>query len=162
MPTKKQNTADDEWEVAQAAFETARQLPAGAERFEALKKVGQLRYEADKKRNDRSGAAPGAPGRKRVRAGMRHQSAVRPVKQRQDGRKPPVRLGNRPFSRLLLHCGTRRGIAMIRIFEIVGAVVGAGLLILSVRLDDMRQRSKQRRSGEANGAHPSDREEITA
>jgi hypothetical protein len=49
---------------------------------------------------------------------------------------------------------------MIRIFEIVGAVVGAGLLILSVRLDDMRQRSKQRRSGEANGAHLSDREEI--
>jgi hypothetical protein len=51
---------------------------------------------------------------------------------------------------------------MIRIFEIAGAVVGAGLLILSVRLDDMRQRSKQRRSGEANGADPSDREEIAA
>jgi hypothetical protein len=27
MPTKKQNIDDDEWEVAQAAFETARQLP---------------------------------------------------------------------------------------------------------------------------------------
>jgi hypothetical protein len=54
----------------------------------------------------------------------------------------------------------KSGIAMIRIFEIVGAVVGAGLLILSVRLDDMRQRSKQRRSGEANRAHLSDREEI--
>jgi hypothetical protein len=30
-------------------------LPASAERFEALKKAGQLRYEADKKRNERSG-----------------------------------------------------------------------------------------------------------
>jgi hypothetical protein len=50
---------------------------------------------------------------------------------------------------------------MIGFFEIVGAVVGAGLLMLSLRLDDMRQRSKQRRSGEANGAHPSDPEEIT-
>ena len=28
-----QNTGDDEWEFAQAAFETARQLPAGAKRF---------------------------------------------------------------------------------------------------------------------------------
>jgi hypothetical protein len=61
---------------------------------------------------------------------------------------------------LVGYCGTGRGTAMIRIFEIVGAVVGAGLLILSVRLDDMRQRSKQRRSGEANGAHLSDPEEI--
>jgi hypothetical protein len=33
----------------------------GAERFEALKKAGQLRYEADKKRNDRSGPRPVHP-----------------------------------------------------------------------------------------------------
>jgi hypothetical protein len=55
MSKKKQNTADEEWDVAQAALEAARQLPAGAERFEALKKAGQLRYEADKKRNEPSG-----------------------------------------------------------------------------------------------------------
>jgi hypothetical protein len=55
MPAKQQNAADEEWEVAQAALEAARQLPAGAERFEALKKAGQLRYEADKKKNQRSG-----------------------------------------------------------------------------------------------------------
>jgi hypothetical protein len=65
MPTKKQNTDDDEWEAAQAAFETARQLPAGAERFEALKKAGQLRYEADKKRNNRSGPRPVHPDEER-------------------------------------------------------------------------------------------------
>jgi hypothetical protein len=65
MPIKKQNTDDEEWEVAQAAFEAARQLPAGAERFEALKKAGRLRYEADKKRNDRSGPRPGHPDEER-------------------------------------------------------------------------------------------------
>jgi hypothetical protein len=61
MPEKKQNTADEDWEMAQAAFEAARQLPASAERFEALKKAGQLRYEADKKRNERSGPRPESP-----------------------------------------------------------------------------------------------------
>jgi hypothetical protein len=64
MPTEKQNTADQDWEVAEAAFEAARQLPAGAERFEALKKAGQLRYEADKKRNDRSGPRSVRPDEK--------------------------------------------------------------------------------------------------
>ena len=60
-----QNTDDDEWEFAQAAFETARQLPVGAERFEALKKAGQLRYDADKKRNNRSGRRPVDPDEER-------------------------------------------------------------------------------------------------
>jgi hypothetical protein len=36
------NTDEDEWEVAQAALEAARQLPASAERFEALKKAGPV------------------------------------------------------------------------------------------------------------------------
>ena len=55
MPTKKPiNNADEDWEVAQAALEAARQLPAGAERFEALRKAGQLRYDADRKRDGRS------------------------------------------------------------------------------------------------------------
>jgi hypothetical protein len=48
-----------DWEAAQAALEAARLLPVGAERFEALKKAGRLRYEACKKRTSgsRSGAA---------------------------------------------------------------------------------------------------------
>ena len=50
MPAKKANTAEEDWEVAQAALEAARQLPAGVERIEALKKAGQLRYDADEKR----------------------------------------------------------------------------------------------------------------
>jgi hypothetical protein len=50
MAAKKPPTADQVWAAAQAALEAARQLPAGAERFEALKKAGQLRYEADKTR----------------------------------------------------------------------------------------------------------------
>ena len=50
MPTKKANAADEDWEVAQATLEAARQLPAGVERIEALKKAGQLRYDADEKK----------------------------------------------------------------------------------------------------------------
>jgi hypothetical protein len=50
MPSKKPNTADEDWRAAEAALKAARQLPAGVERFEALKKAGQLRYNADKKR----------------------------------------------------------------------------------------------------------------
>jgi hypothetical protein len=42
--------ADQDWEAAQAALEAARRLPVGAKRAEALKKAGQLRYEADKNR----------------------------------------------------------------------------------------------------------------
>jgi hypothetical protein len=64
MPTKKQDTDEDEWEAAQAAFETARQMPAGAERFVALKKAGQLRYDADLKRNSRSRRRPADPDEK--------------------------------------------------------------------------------------------------
>jgi hypothetical protein len=64
MATKKQNTDEHEWEVAQAALEAARQLPASAERFEALKRAGQLRYEADKKRNNRSRPRPVDPDEK--------------------------------------------------------------------------------------------------
>ncbi len=50
MAAKKPTMADEVWAAAQAALEAARQLPAGTERFEALKKAGQLRYEADKTR----------------------------------------------------------------------------------------------------------------
>jgi hypothetical protein len=55
QPTKTQNTVEEDLEAAKAALEAARRLPAGEARFEALKKAGQLRYEADKKRNGLSG-----------------------------------------------------------------------------------------------------------
>ena len=47
MPTKKPSKAELAWKTAQAALEAARQLPAGVERFEALKKAGKLRFDAD-------------------------------------------------------------------------------------------------------------------
>jgi hypothetical protein len=50
MLPQKPSLADQEWEAAQAALEAARQLPVGAERAEALKKAGKLRYDADKNR----------------------------------------------------------------------------------------------------------------
>jgi hypothetical protein len=50
MLAKKPNDADLAWKAAQAALEAARQLPAGVERFEALKKAGKLRFDADIKR----------------------------------------------------------------------------------------------------------------
>jgi hypothetical protein len=50
MAAKKPNMADEDWEAAEAALEAARQLPLGAERSEALRKAGQLRYDAHKKR----------------------------------------------------------------------------------------------------------------
>jgi hypothetical protein len=64
MPTKKPINTDEDWVVAQAALEAARQLPAGVKRFDALKKAGQLRYDADRKRDGRSG-----PQEARVRPG---------------------------------------------------------------------------------------------
>ena len=54
MLAKKPNAANEDWEVAQATLEAARQLPAGVKRMEALKKAGQLRYEADEKRTRES------------------------------------------------------------------------------------------------------------
>jgi hypothetical protein len=53
MPAKKPSKAekpskaDLAWKAAQAALEAARQLPAGVERCEALKKAGKLRFDAD-------------------------------------------------------------------------------------------------------------------
>jgi hypothetical protein len=61
MPVKKPSDADLDWRVAQAALEAARQLPAGVERFEALKRAGKLRFDADIKRAleiDPVGACP--------------------------------------------------------------------------------------------------------
>ena len=44
---------DAEWEAAQAALFAARKMPRGTERTEALRKAGQLRFEADKRRRQR-------------------------------------------------------------------------------------------------------------
>jgi hypothetical protein len=44
---------DDGWEAAQAALAAAQNLPAGSERLTALRKAGQLRFEADEKRRMR-------------------------------------------------------------------------------------------------------------
>ena len=50
MPAKKPTKADLAWKAAQAALEAARQLPAGFERCEALKRAGKLRFDADMNR----------------------------------------------------------------------------------------------------------------
>jgi hypothetical protein len=44
------NTVDEDLQVAEAALKAARQMAAGPKRIEALKKAGQLRYDADKRR----------------------------------------------------------------------------------------------------------------
>jgi hypothetical protein len=50
MSAKRPSEADLAWKAAEAALDAARQLPAGVERFEALKKAGKLRLEADRQR----------------------------------------------------------------------------------------------------------------
>jgi hypothetical protein len=56
MAANKPNTADEVWKAAQAALEAARQLPVGAERVEALRRAGQLRYDAEKMRMREAGS----------------------------------------------------------------------------------------------------------
>lgn len=41
---------EEDWLAAEAALTDAQKMPCGAERTEALKRAGQLRYEADKRR----------------------------------------------------------------------------------------------------------------
>jgi hypothetical protein len=50
---------DDDWKVAEAALEKARGLPGGAERIEALRQAGRLRFEANKKRQKDEKRHPG-------------------------------------------------------------------------------------------------------
>jgi hypothetical protein len=50
MITKKPEKCEEEWEAAQAALEAAQKLPGGPERFDALRKAGQMRYDADRRR----------------------------------------------------------------------------------------------------------------
>ena len=44
---------DDEWKVVEAALEHARRLPAGTERIELLRRVGKIRFAADRRRHKR-------------------------------------------------------------------------------------------------------------
>jgi hypothetical protein len=41
---------EDDWEAAEEALKAAQQLPAGPKRIAALKKAGQMRYDAYEKR----------------------------------------------------------------------------------------------------------------
>ena len=41
---------DKNWRAAEAALAAAQQMPAGPERFAALKEAGQLRLKADERR----------------------------------------------------------------------------------------------------------------
>ena len=51
MKTKtEEQSVEDEWRAAEAALANAQRLPGGPERIEALKRAGQLRYDADKRR----------------------------------------------------------------------------------------------------------------
>ena len=46
----KDKSNDDEWNEAQAALHAAQELPRGPDRIDALKKAGQLRFDADQRR----------------------------------------------------------------------------------------------------------------
>jgi hypothetical protein len=46
-----QDEEDDDWKAAEKALAEARRLQ-GSQRFEALKRAGQLRYDAHKKRHE--------------------------------------------------------------------------------------------------------------
>jgi hypothetical protein len=51
MKLKQSESEDDaDWAAAQAALSAAQKMPSGPERIEALRKAGQLRFEADKRR----------------------------------------------------------------------------------------------------------------
>ena len=53
----KQTSDDQDWKAAEAALDAAREMPSGAARIEALKKVGQMRFEADRRRRKQEGFA---------------------------------------------------------------------------------------------------------
>jgi hypothetical protein len=50
MSTKKTDDCEEEWQAAEVALKTAQKMPCGQERIEALKRAGQLRYEAGQRR----------------------------------------------------------------------------------------------------------------
>jgi hypothetical protein len=44
-------SVEEEWEAAEAALTAAQKMPGGPDRIEALKRAGQRRYEADRRRH---------------------------------------------------------------------------------------------------------------
>ena len=50
MKTTEELNVEEEWRAAEAALATAQNMPVGPERIGALRRAGQLRYEADKRR----------------------------------------------------------------------------------------------------------------
>ena len=48
----KQTRDEEDWKAAEAALDAAREMPSGAARIEALKKAGQMRFEADRRRQE--------------------------------------------------------------------------------------------------------------
>ena len=58
---QREDSEHPDWIAAEAALKTARNLPSGPERIEALKRAGQMRYEADRKRREREMRPPGVP-----------------------------------------------------------------------------------------------------
>lgn len=44
---------DEDWKAAEAALERARRLPGGPQRIAALRRAGQLRFAADRRRRKR-------------------------------------------------------------------------------------------------------------
>lgn len=50
MTTKQPEQCELDWEAAQTALKAAQELPIGPERFDALKKAGKMRYDADQRR----------------------------------------------------------------------------------------------------------------
>jgi hypothetical protein len=51
MNTKQEEQSiEEKWRAAEAALADAQKMPGGPKRIEALKRAGQLRYEADKRR----------------------------------------------------------------------------------------------------------------
>ena len=53
----KQTRDEEDWKAAEAALDAAREMPSGAARIKALKKAGQMRFEADRRRREQEGFA---------------------------------------------------------------------------------------------------------
>ncbi len=58
--------------------------------------------------------------------------------------------GISPIFRWRLSAAANREKLMMRFFDTIGSAIGACLLIISVRVDDWRERSRQRRSKKAD------------
>ena len=57
-PEKLEQVLEKEWEAAEEALKAAQEMPGGPERIAALKKAGQMRFDASEKKRhfeDKSG-----------------------------------------------------------------------------------------------------------